>query len=267
MIIDTHVHIGSMLNFHMPKEAVLASIEKYAIDYCLVSNVEGSEVDHNQKLIPMEAQKGQIEINEEVLRFANENPDKIGALIWIKPLTEGCTPEFEEFVKNNTNKIAGLKVHPYHSKTSFASSEVEKYIKLAEKYSLPVVTHTATDKDSSPETVYEVALKFPKVNFVMVHMGLGSDNKKAIELISKLPNLYGDTTWVSPENTLEAIRVCGIDKIMFGTDSPIDGVDTYEKYTYYLYEMKNRLSKEDYDKLMYKNAGRVFKLSLLRENK
>ena len=32
MIIDTHVHIGKILNFNMKKEDVLYSMEKYGIE-------------------------------------------------------------------------------------------------------------------------------------------------------------------------------------------------------------------------------------------
>jgi len=263
MVIDSHVHIGKVLNFNMPEEMVLASMEKYGIDFSLVSNVEASEVDHDQKLIPKELQFDQIELNKKTIEFAKKNPKKIGALLWIKPLTDSCTKEFEELIIKNRELVYGIKVHPYHSKTAFNSREVEKYIELARKYSLPVVTHTANDYDSNPELVYEVALKNPDINFVMVHMGLGTDNEKAIELISKLPNLYGDITWVAPEKALKAIKVCGSHKILFGTDSPINGLDTYDDdnfYNFYFRDIKNILSKEDYEKLMLKNALKLFNI-------
>lgn len=32
MIIDSHVHIGNIMNFNMPEEMVLKSMEKYNID-------------------------------------------------------------------------------------------------------------------------------------------------------------------------------------------------------------------------------------------
>ena len=264
MIIDSHVHIGKILNFNMQEETVLESMKKYGINFSLVSNIEASEVNHEQKLIPMELQFGQIELNEKLLGFARQNPEKIGALLWIKPRTEGCTLEFEELIKKNRNLIYGLKVHPYHSKIAFNSHEVAEYIELARKYSLPVVTHTANDYESSPELVYEVALKNPDINIIMVHMGLGIDNEKAIELIGKLPNLYGDTVWVKPEKAIRAIELCGIDKILFGTDNPIDGLDTYnhEFYKFYFKDMQNILSKEDYEKLMFRNAVKLFKIKL-----
>jgi predicted TIM-barrel fold metal-dependent hydrolase len=260
LIIDTHVHIGKMLNFNMQEETLLASMDKYGIDFSLVSNVEGSEVDHEQKTLPKKQQFGQIDLNERLLQFVRKNPEKLGALLWVKP-TEGCTAEFEKLIVKNRDIIFGLKVHPFHSKLSFDSPVINKYIELARKYSLVVVTHTANDYESSPQVAYEVALKNPDVNIVMVHMGLGTDNEKAIELISKLPNLYGDTTWVTSDKTLKAIEVCGIDKILFGSDNPIDGLDTYTFYKPYFEDMGNILSKEDYEKLMFKNAIKLFKLN------
>lgn len=263
MIIDSHIHIGKIINFDMKEETVLASMGKYGVNFSLVSNGEAAEVDHEQKPIPKEQQFGQIELNERLFNFVRKNPDKLGALVWIKPATEGCTPEFEELIVKNRDIIYAIKVHPYHSKLAFNSPQVTKYIELARKYSLVVVTHTANDYESSPELVYEMALKYPDVKFVMYHMGLGTNNEKAIELISKLPNLYGDVAWVKPEKGMKAIKVCGIDKILFGTDNPINGVDTYDDenfYNFYRNDMKDKISKEDYNKFIYKNAIKLFNI-------
>ena len=106
----------------------------------------------------------------------------------------------------------------------------------------------------------------PDVDFVMVHMGLGTDNKEAVELIGKLPNLYGDTTWVPVETTLEVIKRYGSKKLMFGSDMPIDGVDTYacnpkgerSLYQDYFHVLPEKISKEAYEDLMWRNAAEVF---------
>lgn len=262
MIIDTHAHIGTIIKFHMPKEMLIESMDKYNIDYSLISNIEGAEFDTNQNIISKKIQHSQKEINEAAIKLAKIYPSRIGVLMWSRPSMEGCTKEFEKMIIDNNDVVYGIKIHPYHSKISFDSPEVEGYIKLAERYDLPVVVHTDMGFESSPQKVYNMAIKYPKVNFVMVHMGLGTDNEEAIELISKLPNLFGDTTWVNPENSLRMIKKCGIDKLLFGTDSPIDGVDTYANQFYQTYfnEFKNELSIEDYDKLIYKNAVKLFKL-------
>ena len=257
------MHTGTIGPFDMPPEMVLGAMDEYQIDFGLVSNIEGAEVDQDQVPLPSELQFSQQEVNERVLRFVRAHPDRLGALLWIKPATEGCTAEFESMVAGNLNVVHGLKVHPFLSGTSLASPAVAKYIDLARRHDLPVVCHTAGSPESSPRTVHEVAVRYPEVNFVMVHLGLGTDNQEAIELVASLSNLYGDTTWVAPEKTLQAIRVCGEDKIMFGSDSPIAGPDTYgalDFYMYYFHEMKADLSRQAYDKLMFRNAIRLFKL-------
>jgi hypothetical protein len=263
LIIDAHTHIGTIIKFDMPQAMLLASMDKYHIDYALVSNIEGCEVDNDQVPIPPERQFSQRDINDKVLRFVRAHPDRLGALLWIKPATEGCTPEFEAMVAENLDVVYGFKVHPYHSKISFGSPQVEKYIQLAERYGLAVVTHTANDYESSPRVAYEMALKYPAVNIVMYHLGLATDNQEAIDLVSRLPNLYGDCCWVTPDKTLQAIQVCGIDKILFGTDNPINGVDTYDDptfYNFYFKGMESVLSQADYEKFMFRNAIRLFKL-------
>jgi predicted TIM-barrel fold metal-dependent hydrolase len=263
MIIDSHVHIGTILSFDMPEAHVLSSMQKHGIAYSLVSNIEGCEVDHDQKPIPIEAQVSQMAINRRTLAFAAQHPDKIGAMLWAKP-HEGVNPDFERLIVENRSRIYGIKVHPYHAKLSFGGPEVRGYLELARKYDLPVVTHTANDDESSPRVCYEVAKAFPDVKIVMYHFGLATDNAEAIELVSRLPNLYGDTSWVKPERVLEAIRICGPDKVLFGTDNPINGPETYNDpmfYNFYFDEARSVLPTQVYEKLMYRNAIKLFKLS------
>ena len=42
MIIDSHVHIGSIGRFDMKPEYVIDSMERYGIDYSLVSSIAGA---------------------------------------------------------------------------------------------------------------------------------------------------------------------------------------------------------------------------------
>ena len=265
MVIDAHVHIGRMLNFDMSPKIVLKSAKKYKIDYMLVSNTESAEVDHNQELIPGEYTFTQETSARNVIDFAKKNPDKIGALLWVKPLTAKPTDELRKIIEDNRDYVYGIKVHPYHSKVRFDDPRVEEYIKLAAEYDLPVMTHGAGDDCSSPARVYNMAKKYPGTDFIIAHMGLGTDNQESIKYIKELPNLYGDTAWVMPDKTLQAIKECGPEKILFGTDNPIDGVDTYahkEMCSVYLNSFRDMVSKEEYDLLMYKNAIRLFKLKL-----
>lgn len=270
MIIDTHVHFGSFIGFEMPQESILYSMEKYHIDYSIVSNSEAAEVDQNQKPIPKELQHSQRECIEKTLAFVRQNPHKIGAALWVKPAAEGANQEFQDLLEENLSDILAIKVHPYHSKIAFDAPQVEAYIKLAQKYHLPVITHTGNGDEDSCVRVFRMAQKYPDVKFIMAHMGLGTDNKEAIDLLAQQPNLYGDTTWVSVESTLAAIKRCGSERILFGSDNPIDGKDTYfcnrtgdrSLYQQYFNEFKGLVSTEDYENIFFKNALRVFNIPI-----
>lgn len=259
MIIDAHVHIGKILNFDLSINTVLEAMDKYHIDFSLISNLEGGEVDHQQNLLEEAKKYSQILINQKALNTVKKNPQRLGLLIWCRPLLETADDALEEFIINNRKYIYGLKFHPFHSNVSFSDERIVPYVELAKKYNLPILIHTANDYNSSVIRVYEMALKYPSVNFICAHLGLCTDHKEAIDYVSKLPNLYGDTAWLLKEDLQDAIKKCGKDKIIFGTDMPIDGVDTYRKYEDYLAN-DLEITQEEYENLMYKNARKVYKI-------
>lgn len=269
MIIDTHVHIGGeAVGFHMNEDIVIEAIKRYDIAFALVSNADASEVDHEQRLLPEYLQIPQEDTLSRTIQFARKYPDKIGVAAWAKPLTQGMTKEFEKMICDNRDIVYAMKLHPFHSNIAPTDRRVLPYIELAEKLNIPVVSHTGGCENAKPEHLYEAAKLFPKVSFVMVHMGLGSDNKEALDLLGKADNLYGDTTWVPMNTTIAAIETYGSGRMLFGSDMPIDGVDTYlynqwgerSLYQDYFHELPKLISEESYKDLMYRNARRIFQI-------
>lgn len=276
MIIDTHVHIGFFKapdkEIDMTEEMVLHSMELYGVDYLLVS-AAAVEYDCELQPVPAELQVSQEEAFARGIAFAKNNPGKIGVLPWVKPAGETADDTLERMIRENPDVVRGIKVHPFHSRTAFDSPKVEPYIRLAQKYRLPVAIHTGGCDEASPLRVYNAAKKFPDVKFIMVHMGLGTDNREAIELMGKLPNLYADTTWVPVSSTLQILREYGSKRIMFGSDNPIDGLHTYHHnlkgepsmYRQYFHGLEEQIGQEAYADIMYRNAIEVFGLGELKE--
>lgn len=271
MIIDTHVHIGGeSVGFEMKEDMVIEAMNKYGINFAIVSNAQAVEADHNQNILPPGLQISQEKALEKSLKFARKNKGKIGIALWIKPCTQKITKELKDLLLQNKDIICALKIHPYHSHISPMDERVFPYIELAEMLNLPVISHTGNNADDAVIHLYELAKMFPKVSFIMAHMGLGTDNKEALELLGKADNLYGDTTWVPMSTTLKAIEMYGSKRIMFGSDMPIDGVDTYAQnpkgerslYQDYFNELPRVISSEAYQDIMYKNALRVFNLDI-----
>lgn len=267
MIIDAHVHIGGeSVGFEMSEAVVLESMEKYNIDVCLVSNGDAGEYGHEAEPIPAELQVDQKTALKRIICFAKENEGRIYGGFWCKPHHEVLDDEIDALIAENRKNIVFLKVHPFHSNLAFDDEKMIPYLELAKKYNMPVVIHTGSGYNDSPERVLNMAKKYPMLKFIMAHMGLGTDNQLAIELMAKADNLYADTTWVPVSTTLEVIKRYGSERVMFGTDSPIDGVDTYycnkegepSLYRQYFGELKDLISKEDYENLMWKTAKEVF---------
>lgn len=270
MIIDTHAHIGKMIGFNLRENDLFYSIEKYGIDYSLISNLESAEFSHNGIKIPKILQKSQKKSLLKALNTAKKLPDKIGVLPWIKIYGETISDDFKEIIYKNRELIYGFKIHPFHSKTAPDDKKLEPLYSLAKELNLPVVSHTGGCEQARSIHLYNAAKSHPEINFVMVHMDLGTDNKEALDLLGKLPNLYGDTTWVPVKTTVEAIKRYGSEKMMFGSDNPIDGKDTFLQnktgdrslYQQYFNELKDMISESDYENLMYKNAVKLFKINL-----
>ena len=270
MIIDSHVHIGKYFMFDMKKEDVLYSMERYGISYSIVSDIRAAEFSHDLQLVPQEFQVPQIKCAESVIEFAKEHPDKIGASVWVKPYGEKADEQLYELIRENRQYIKAMKVHPYHSTVPFDSKIMEPYMDIAEHFGLTVVTHTGGSDAASCVRVYNMAKRRKNINFVMVHMGLGTDNSEAEDLIGRLYNLYGDTTWVPMENVVRFIKRNGENKLIFGSDNPIDGKDTYlcnrtgdrSIYQDYFHKLPDLIPYNAYEKLMYKNSERLFGISL-----
>lgn len=270
MIIDTHAHIGKILNFNMTEEQILYSMDKYKIDFTLFSDIEAAENAHNGMAIPRFMQKRQNKLLKKDIAIARRHPDRLGLLVWLKIRQELPDSEMISLIEENRDIIYGIKLHPFHSRTAPDNPAIKPIYDLARRFQLPIVSHTGGCKEADSLHLYNAAKANPDINFVMVHMDLGTDNAQALDLLGKLPNLYGDTTWVPISTTIEAIRRFGSHKMLFGTDNPIDGKDTLlhnktgerSLYQQYFNELKEQLSAKDYDNLMYKNAERLFGIRL-----
>ena len=105
MIIDTHAHIGALPPFFdMTTEQVLYSMDKYGIDFSLISSIEAAENDHEGNPVPAFLQKPQNVILKDTLEAVKKAPDKLGALPWLKIGSELPDSEFIRIIKMKRGK-------------------------------------------------------------------------------------------------------------------------------------------------------------------
>ncbi|MEE3475601.1 MAG: hypothetical protein VZQ79_09685, partial [Ruminococcus sp.] len=101
MIIDTHAHIGTLPPFDMTIEQVLYSMDKYGIDFTILSNIEGAENDHQQNPVPPPYSKPQNQLLRETIDAVRPYPDRLGIMPWLRIQHELPDEEFVSLLKEN----------------------------------------------------------------------------------------------------------------------------------------------------------------------
>lgn len=164
----------------------------------------------------------------------------------------------------------------------FANDPVYRAVyKVAQKHNVPVVFHTGDVytsrgklKYSDPLTIDEVAVDFPKVTFVIAHLG-NPWIQSAAEVAYKNPNVYveasalliGDLKKISDNGVqhyvIDPIRWAfgymeDPSKMMYGTDWPLTGMKDY------LEAYKKAIPPQHWCEVFFENAVKVFRLDELR---
>jgi len=170
-------------------------------------------------------------------------------------------------------KIYAGYVHRY------VSDDIYKPVyELCEYYNKPVAIHTGETagsmgilKYAHPLTLDEVAIAFPKVNFVMCHLG-NPWITDAVAVIDKHANVSADLSgWLvgkldmptylrEKEGYLQHLRtwinyIDGFDRLMFGTDWPLANIKDYIDITAMV------IPDVHHEKVFAKNARRIYGLN------
>ena len=174
-----------------------------------------------------------------------------------------------------SGKYACIKIYlGYVPRYAYDASYLPLY-RLAQKYDIPVVFHTgdviektAMLKFADPLTIDEVAVRFPKVRFVIAHCG-NPWIESAAEVAYKNDNVFldgsafliGDISKVKPETIQKSIvtplswvfnYVDNPKKLMFGTDWPLTRIASY------VTPFKLAIPKEYWKDVFHDNALAVF---------
>ncbi|KAM3111251.1 amidohydrolase family protein [Phormidesmis sp. 146-33] len=109
----------------------------------------------------------------------------------------------------------GIKVHRHDAPATREVCEV------AQAFNLPLLYDPANETD----LVDLLASQYPKVNFIIPHLGSFGDDWRAhlrvIDQLVRFPNVYADTSGVRRFDYLvQAIKRAGTHKILFGSDGP-----------------------------------------------
>ncbi|MDP6778802.1 MAG: amidohydrolase family protein [Candidatus Latescibacteria bacterium] len=195
--------------------------------------------------------------NSTTLRLMEEDPDFFLGGMYLNPTHEPEIME-QEAVRCVRAGFVAIKQHmdlvaddPKHDAVSRVAAELD----------IPIVWHAwykqseRYENESNAGHIARLAKRNPRTKYVMAHMtGVGW---RGILDVADLPNVWVDTSGGWPESELVeyAVRQLGADRIVFGSD--FVGRD----YAVQLGRVLGaRISDEDKEKVLWKNAASLLKL-------
>ena len=189
--------------------------------------------------------------------------------------------KFEQLVKDKKIEVFG-EIAPYYSGTTLSDSVWQPYLRICEKYDIPVAVHTgggdpggtyswspkARLRFGDPYLIEDVLVKYPKLRIYLMHAGGEDWPEHAIRLMAYYPQLYTDLAvmlWVEPNTQryikefLRNAKEAGyLDRVMFGSDQMVWPY-AIEKSIRFLNGL-TFLTKKDKEDIFYNNAAKFLRI-------
>ncbi len=164
--------------------------------------------------------------------------------------------------------LHGVKLHPEYQQFSLLEKRMESIWAGCEALGLPVLVHAGNDigfpepGHSCPSDFAELARRYPGLEIICAHMG-GWRDWDQVERALAGQRVYLDTSFSLPYMTDQAqfkrlILKHGVDRILYGTDSPWQNLQTGLNEILLL-----GLPKQQQEKILWGNAARLFKLEAI----
>ncbi len=221
----------------------------------------------------------------DTLRLLNASGYRATGLATVMP----GEPEAEEIIIEafTSLKLSGIKMHTHVQVIRANDPKMMQIYKVCQSHDKPALVHTGREPNStglkadtyelcSVDDVDEVCTAFPKLTYVVPHLGM-NETLAYFKLLDKHPNLYLDTTMTLSDFFIDMNGFVGLselrvllnkyqDRVLYGSDFPnlpyhfgteLGGLDSM------------KLSQDVLDKILWRNACKVYKIdteSILKQH-
>ncbi len=207
MVVDGHCHVGVGHEYRQLPDDLLREMDTYGVDRAVICPVD--------RCIAVDNREG----NEFVLSTARSHPGRFYAFATANPwYGERAVAELRRAIGEGAR---GIKLHPSLQGFLLCDELVFPLVDLAEELDVPMFFHTGTPAFSLPTQLAELAVRYPRVNFIMGHMGSTDFKLEAAAVALQSPNIYLDTSWILPELVTRAVAAVGAGRVLFSSDSPL----------------------------------------------
>lgn len=216
-MIDAHAHISN--SDYGNVEIYLQQLKEAGIGQGVV--VPGGMVDVRRMtdyITGRSKPESLIPDNPYVLQALRANPSTLKGFNCIDPHSQDALKMLEQGYKDG---FQGLKFSPLTHQFSFTSKAVQDLVAYCESCGFPVYTHTLYSPGASTSKFVALAKQFPRVNFILGHMGFGPADQEGLEAAATLNNFFLETSTGSYLHIKETVKRAGPGKIIFGSEFPL----------------------------------------------
>ncbi|MEZ5419257.1 MAG: amidohydrolase family protein [Vicinamibacterales bacterium] len=266
MIVDCHTHVNRYEDEDRP--ALPECLER------LTTAMRRNRVDAALVLTSYKVSPGRPSTRDVVQATSGlSNVHVVAGLSWTT-FSQHDVDELRDLLE--ARAIRALKIYPGYEPFYPADPKLAPAYELAEAYDVPVMIHSGDTyaprgkvKYSHPLHVDDVAVDFPRVKFLICHLG-NPWFRDCMEVIYKNDNVYTDISGLVLGNFTDRFEAYmrqqfkemvswGInpEKVLYGTDWPISSMESYLQFMDEL-----PLPPADKDLMLVENARRLYKLDL-----
>lgn len=219
--------------------------------------------------------------NEYTAEYVGKHPEKLIGFAWMNPLDKGA-PEYVRYCVEELG-LKGLKMYPIVMHFFPNDEKVYPVYEVAQELNVPVMFHMGACpsrhshlKYTMPIHIMDVAKSFPDLTIIIAHMA-HPYMRGTVQVLRIEPNVYADVSGMSIparaysmlyQGLLEAMTWGVLDKLLFGTDWPIQtfkeevealrGINRFVENT-----NLPRIPEDAIEKIIKKNAERALKRTIV----
>ena len=208
MIIDNHVHVGWFTDgYHTPKEVW---------DSAMAAGINGMAVASTSTC---------AELYKDVCRELREliklGGDKVHPILWLTPRMLKVKYALP-YMLHSRIMWQGVKIHSEaHPEWVHNTQLLNKALNVARSLDVPVLIHTGNYDCSHAGLFKNTIAENTDLTFVLAH---GRPINETIDILNSNDNVYVDTAFMPMADLKELVAEGLSDRILFGTDAPINKV-------------------------------------------
>jgi predicted TIM-barrel fold metal-dependent hydrolase len=211
-VLDFHVRLAPWTG---ARERLLAALDDCGMDRAVVC--AGGTIDLD-RLSRQLIEGGHVETdadNDAVLAACEDTDGRLVPFFFANPHRSPAS------YRDRAAEFRGLEVSPAVHGVGLADPRVAALVDVAAAFGHPVYVVCLARPGAGVADLVALARRFPQVDFVLGHSGIGNIDFYALALIEYEPNVFLETSGGYTCVVEAALRRLGADRVLFGSEYPL----------------------------------------------